>query len=129
MLFLKNPFLSLIFSGIGTLSVLLGLGGGLFSVPTLLAFRVPEKKAIGTSAAITCLMTIVGTLVFLALGWGETEIRGNIGFIHLRAFWVIGIVSLFFAPIGAKLAHRLPDQLLRQVFGVVLILTGISMLV
>lgn len=125
----SNPLLSLIFMGIGALSVLLGLGGGLFSVPTLTAFRVPQKNAIGTSAAITCLMTIIGSIAFLVLGLGQVEMEGVIGFIDLPAFLTIGIISFFFAPLGAKLAHQLPDHTLRRVFGVALILTGISMLI
>lgn len=121
-------FFSLIFFAIGLLSVILGLGGGTFSVPTLSAFRVPAKQAIGTSAAITCLMTTIGAIAFLILGLGEVHAPGSFGYINLSAFLIIGIVSLFFAPLGARLAHRLPDQILRRTFGVILVLTGISML-
>ncbi|MBS0652165.1 MAG: sulfite exporter TauE/SafE family protein [Verrucomicrobia bacterium] len=125
----QNPVFSLIFMGIGAFAVILGLGGGLFSVPTLTAFRIPQKSAIGTSAAITCLMTIIGTVAFLILGLETVQIPQSIGFINLPAFMIIGFVSVFFAPVGVKWAHELPDQILRRVFGIVLILTGISMLV
>jgi uncharacterized membrane protein YfcA len=124
----NNPIFSLIFLAIGTLSVILGLGGGVFSVPVLTSFRLSSKNAIGTSAAITCLMTIVGTIAFLIVGWSAIDITGTIGYIDLSAFFVIGIVSACFAPMGAKLAHELPDQILRRIFGGMLILTGISML-
>jgi uncharacterized membrane protein YfcA len=125
----KNPIFSLIFMSIGIFSVILGLGGGLFSVPTLTAFRVPQKSAIATSAVITCLMTIIGTIAFLVLGLQTVQIPDSLGFINIPAFLIIGIVSFFFAPLGVKWAHELPDQILRRVFGIVLILTGISMLV
>ena len=124
----KNPLFSLIFTGIGALSVILGLGGGLFSVPVLTGFQIPQKNAIGTSAAITLLMTVVGTIIFLIIGYGTVEIPFSIGFIYLPPFLSIGIVSFFFAPMGARLAHRLSDQLLRKIFGAVLFLTGLSML-
>jgi uncharacterized membrane protein YfcA len=124
----KNPVFSLIFTGIGALSVMLGLGGGLFSVPVLTAFRIPQKNAIGTSSVITFLMTVVGTVIFLILGIGTVGVPHSIGFIYLPAFFVIGIVSFFFAPMGARLAHRLPDRLLRKIFGAVLFLTGLTML-
>lgn len=125
----KNPIFSLIFIGIGIFSVILGLGGGLFSVPTLTAFRVPQKRAIATSSVITCLMTIIGAIAFLLLGLETAQIPQSLGFINIPAFLIIGIVSFFFAPLGVKWAHELPDQILRRVFGIVLILTGISMLV
>ncbi len=125
----QNPIFSLIFMGIGIFSVILGLGGGLFSVPTLTAFRLPQKSAIATSAVITCLMTIIGAIGFLILGLETVNLPDSIGFINLPAFLSIGTISFFFAPMGVKWAHELPDQILKRVFGIVLILTGISMLV
>ncbi len=124
----KNPLLSLIFSGIGALSVVLGLGGGIFTVPTLLAFKVPQKTAIGTSSAITFLMTIIGSVAFLYLGLEKVEMSDSLGYINIPAFLIIGISSFFVAPYGVKMAHELPEQIVKRVFGIVMILTGISML-
>lgn len=123
----KNPLLSLIFSAIGACSIILGLSGGIFTVPTLVAFKVPQKQAIGTASAIACLMTILGTIAFLVIGIGQTDIPYSIGYIHLPSFLLIGITSFFSAPLGAKWAHQLDDAILRKVFGGVLVLTGISM--
>lgn len=125
----KNPVLALIFSGIGALSVVLGLGGGIFTVPTLIAFKVPQKTAIGTSSAITFLMTIIGSIAFLYLGLDKVQMPDSVGYINLPAFLLIGISSFFFAPYGVKLAHELPEQIVKRLFGIVMIMTGISMLV
>lgn len=124
----KNPWLSLLFFGVGTLSILLGLSGGVFSVPLLTAFKVPPKKAIGTSAAMACSMTIVGTCAFFVLGMDNLVVPYAGGYVYLPAFVIIGVTSALTAPLGAKLAHQLPDHLLRKVFGLALMGVGITML-
>ncbi len=124
----KNPLLSLIFFGIGTISIMLGLSGGVFSVPILTAFKLPPKQAIGTSAAMACSMTLVGTLTFFWLGMDNIAVPYAIGYVYLPAFFVIGVTSALSAPFGVKLAHQMPDRTLRQVFGLAMIIVGMMML-
>jgi len=40
----------------------------------------------------------------------------------------IAATSMVFAPLGSRLARRLPDRLLRRTFALVLLLVGLSML-
>lgn len=47
---------------------------------------------------------------------------------YLPALVCIGVVSSFTAPVGAKLAHRLPVGTLKKTFAAVLVLLSAKML-
>lgn len=113
---------------VGTLSAMLGIGGGLLLVPTLAYFHVPLKKAVGSSAATGLVISLTGGLTFLLLGLnGKTGSQA--GFLYLPALFWISIVSMLAAPIGVKWAHFLSGRWLRRIFGMVLTLAGILLLV
>lgn len=121
--------LSVISLFVSTISTMLGVGGGLINVPVLTHYHVSMKKAIGTSSALSFFISLLGAVYFLLLGAGSTEYPGTFGYIFLPAFIVISITALFSAPWGVKLAHSLPTDVLRKVFGVVLMLAGIGMII
>jgi len=114
--------------GIGGLSNILGIGGGVVTVPILLHYQVSAQKAIGTSAATGFIITLIGAIAYLLFGLQHKMPVESIGYVNLPAFFVISIVSFLFAPFGVKLAHKLPTLKLRCYFGVVLIFTGLSMI-
>jgi hypothetical protein len=122
----------LVLSGAGffisAISNILGIGGGIMTFPTLLYFKVGEKKAIGTSAIISFFVTLCGSLSYLYFGLGQTHMPQVIGFIDLPSFIILSVVSFLSAPYGAKLTQKLDAEKLRKIFGVVLFLTGICML-
>lgn len=107
---------------IGALSSLVGIGGGTLSVPFLSRVGLGVHAAIGTSAAIGFPIAAAGTLGYVINGWGVEGLpHGSAGFVYLPAFFGIASVSLFTAPIGARLAHRLPVSTLKRVFGLFLL--------
>ena len=123
----KWPFF--LWSGaIGAVSNILGIGGGTLILPFLVAHKVPTKKAIGTSAACSLLVTTIGAFSYLILGLKTIQIPQDIGYIDLPSFIIIGVVSFFTAPFGAKLAQKCSVQSIRRIFSIVLFLTGILML-
>lgn len=113
---------------IGSISTILGIGGGVITVPVLTAFRTPLKNAISTSAATGFLIALIGAASFFLLGLRQPVLNGSAGYIYLPAFIAIGITSSLFAPLGAKLAYALPSERLKHVFGIFLLIVGISML-
>ncbi len=114
-------------AGVACLANILGVGGGIFLVPLFLWYHMNEKKAIGTSIAITFLISLLGAIGYLFFGLGEITTSWSLGFIYLPAFAIIGITSYFAAPYGVELAHKLPTPLLRKIFAVSMIIVGLLM--
>jgi len=113
--------------GIGGLSSLLGLGGGILIVPLLLSYRYSEKQSIGTAAASGTLISLLAAIAFMYFGLNEVNLEGSIGYVYLPAFIAIGFGTVIFAPIGTKLAHQATGKKLRRIFAAVLIMIGILM--
>lgn len=116
-------------SVIGSLSALVGIGGGSLTVPFLAWCNQPMVRAVGTSAACGMPIAWAGVIAYLIAGWGETaHTTPAIGYVHVPAF--VGIVagSLLLIPVGAALAHRLPATALKRVFAVLLLLVGLRLL-
>jgi len=116
-------------TGIGAVSNLLGIGGGTLIVPLLNAYKIPHKKAIGTSSACSLILTTAGTIAYLIVGWENTQFPITLGYINLPAFVVVGITSFFSARYGVKLAHELNAKKVRKIFAVVLLVTGLMMVI
>ena len=114
---------------IGTISSLLGIGGGTMTVPFLSWSGTALPKAIGSSAACGLPIAIAGATGFVLTGINETGLPTySSGYLYWPAFVGISLASIVFAPVGAKLAHRLPVPVLRKVFAGFLVLLGIRML-
>jgi len=116
-------------SGIGAISALVSIGGGSLTVPYLVWRNIDIKKAIGTSAAIGLPISLAGTLGYVINGWHNTSLDEFIlGFVYFPAVLLISITSFVFAPLGAKMAHRLPVLILKKVFAILLIMLSLKML-
>lgn len=114
---------------IGIFSSLVGIGGGTLSVPFLVWCNIPMRKAIGTSAAIGLPIALAGSFGYIINGLGIEELpKYTLGFVHVKALVGIVAASVLTAPIGAKLAHRLPVDKLKKIFALLLYVLGIRML-
>ena len=114
---------------IGGISALVAIGGGTMSVPFLTWCNVKVQHAIATSAAIGVPIAVAGALGYAMSGWNEPDLPAySVGYVYLPAVLLISVVSVFTAPIGAKLSHTLPVHLLKKIFAVVLLLLAIKML-
>ncbi len=114
--------------GIGAFSSLLGIGGGVFTVPLMLSHGHPEKKAVGTSAVVSLMITTLAAIGYLYFGLKVEALEGSIGYIYLPAFVLVGLGAIIFAPLGARWAHQIDGTKLRKVFAGTLILVGILMI-
>ncbi|MES2885030.1 MAG: sulfite exporter TauE/SafE family protein [Pseudomonadota bacterium] len=115
---------------IGVLSALVGIGGGSLSVPYLAARRLPMVQAVGTAAAGGIPIAWGGALGFGVSGTGVVGLPGwHVGYISLAAFAGLAVFSVMTAPLGARLAHRLPAPRLKQAFALLLCAVGVAMLI
>lgn len=112
---------------IGFKSGVLGIGGGAISVPFLLYCGLPMSKASGTSASFTLPVAIVGTLSFLLLSPGYTDISWSTGYIYWPAVALVAPFTMIGAPIGTQLSHSISPQQLRRIFGLLLLVIGLRM--
>ncbi len=125
----KRPWRDGIGAIIGGISVMMGIGGGTLSVPIFTLYGLPVRRAVGTAAAIGLVIAIPGTIGFAASGWGKEGLPpGSLGYVNLIGFALIAPLSMAFAPLGARLAHAIPNVWLARTFALFLAATSIRML-
>lgn len=117
-------------TGIGLISALVSIGGGTLTVPYLVRHAVEIRKAIGTSAAVGLPIALAGTMGFLISGRAYTDASQlQFGFVYLPAVLCVSAMSFITAPIGARLAYKLPIPVLKKVFGVLVFSVSVKMFV
>lgn len=116
----KIPTILVIVAGmiIGTLSGLVGVGGGVLMVPLMvLGLGLRTKVAVATSLAITFCTGIVGSIGYIATGFDE--------FASLPPLVIGSIVG---AWLGVRLRVHTPDKALRVVFAGFMVVVAIRIL-
>ena len=107
----------------GFLSAPMGIGGGIFNTPILKIFGYPINIAIGTSAAIGFLTSLIGALGFIASGtYLNINAQYSLGFVNIPAFLIYAPVTMFMAKIGARTAQKASKKLITKLFGIFLFL-------
>ena len=103
----------------GTLSGMLGIGGGIVMVPALVfLFNLSQHQAQGTTLAL--MVPPIGLLAawtYYKAGYVDWKIAGFI----CIGFFIGGLI-------GAKSVVHLPEALLRKIFGVVFLLVSLKMI-
>lgn len=100
----------------------------LFTVPFLTWCNVRVQNAIGTSAAIGFPIAIGSSLGCIILAGAMPTFRPGAWDWYLPALvWMVP-ASMLIAPLGARLAHRLPVSTLKRIFACVLIALAAKML-
>ena len=108
-------------SVIGFLSGLVGAGGGFISVPFMVAHNISIIHAVATSAALGFPIALANTVGYVISGASLPNLPPHsLGYVWLPALAVIASCSVFTAPLGAKVAHRLPVAKLKKVFALIL---------
>ncbi|HQW19406.1 MAG TPA: sulfite exporter TauE/SafE family protein [Rhodocyclaceae bacterium] len=114
---------------IGFVSSLVSAGGGFMSVPFMLWSNVVVHQAVGTSAALGFPIAVGGFIGYVASGWNAPGLPPySFGYVYLPALIGVVLMSFSTAPLGAKLAHRLPVGYLKRAFGIFLVLLATKML-
>lgn len=113
-----NKLLKYILSFIvGLISSLFGAGGGLVAVPLFKRQGLGQKEAQASAIAVILPLCIISSAVYYYLGYFNfSDALGYIPF---------GIVGTF---IGTAIMKKLPDKILKKIFALFMIYTGINML-
>lgn len=116
-------------AAIGFASGLLGAGGGFISVPFMIRCNVAVRNAVATSAALGFFIAVANSAGYIYSGLQQVEGHdGMLGFIFWPALLVLSSMSMFSAPYGARMAHRIPMNQLRRVFSCMLFLMATYMI-
>ena len=103
----------------GTFSGLIGIGGAIIIIPCLvLFFGLSQHTAQGTTLAL--MVPPIGLLAawtYYKQGYVDLKIAGLI----CLGFFIGGLI-------GAKFAIKIPDEILRKIFGVVLLAASLKMI-
>jgi uncharacterized membrane protein YfcA len=105
----------------GLVSGTLGLGGGIVFIPSLvILWGFEQKSAQGTALAIMVPMTLLGALRY----WKNPEVDMSLTIILLIVLGaLVGVLA------GTELASRLPNQVLRKVFAIFLVIVAVRMFI
>lgn len=114
----------------GMVSAMVGIGGGTLVVPYLVMAGQSMQKAVGTAAACGFPIAASGVVGFIWMGTRVHQLDADwqTGFVHWQAFIGIIATSVFMAPLGARLARRLPHRKLSQLFSLLLLAVGLMLL-
>lgn len=114
---------------IGSISSVIGIGGATLTVPFLLWHNISIRNAVASSAACGFPIAVAGTAAYIISGWNVAGLPPyTLGYVNLPAFAMIIITSMITAPVGAALAHKLPERTLRIFFAVFLLVLSFEML-
>lgn len=116
-----QTFIILLLIGLvaGTLSGLVGIGGGIVIVPALIYFLAfSQKMAQGTSLAILLLpIGLLGVIQFYKQGY-----------IDIRVAAIISVAFFFGSYFGSRIALSLSQETLKKFFAVFMMVIAIKMI-
>jgi uncharacterized membrane protein YfcA len=106
---------------IGAVSSLLAAGGAFLTIPFLTWCKVPLRRAIGTAAANGLPIAVAGAAGYIVQGSRVAGLPSpSLGYVYLPALALVVMTSMLAAPLGARVAHRLPVKRLRVIFALLL---------
>jgi uncharacterized protein len=116
-------------TGFGAISSLVAAGGAAMTIPFMSWCNVKLHDAIGTSAAIGLPIALAGTIGYVSTGWSVPNLPAySLGYVYLPALAGVVVASTLTAPLGARLAHKLPVLMLRRLFALLLYILATKML-
>lgn len=118
-------------SAIGLKSGLFGVGGGALAIPYFNWLGLPPREVVGTTALLTWPVAVVGATAYglspLPLPMNDPLI-GIVGSVYWLGVLVMIPATVLMAPLGAMLCRIFPQDQLRRVFGVFLLVVGVRIL-
>jgi uncharacterized membrane protein YfcA len=89
----------------------------------------PIHRAVATTSGFGAAIALPAAVGYAIAGFGREGLPPwSLGFVSLPGFVILGALTAITAPIGARLAHRLPQATLKRAFAVLLAVVAINML-
>jgi uncharacterized protein len=95
----------------GVISGLLGIGGGIVTIPLMIALGYSPVQAIATSSLFIVMTSISGSIQ----NW-------MMGYLSFRKIMILGIPAFITTGIGVHFANRIPPHIILAAFGVILVM-------
>jgi uncharacterized protein len=109
----------------GLASTLLGIGGGLLMVPSMVwMLRIRQHRAVGTSLAV-----ILPTAIAAAYRYDREAVARHLPGLDMGVILWLALGGVIGAVFGAKLANAIGAKQLRRMFGVFVVLVGMWMII
>ncbi|MEQ1489872.1 MAG: sulfite exporter TauE/SafE family protein [Terricaulis sp.] len=120
---------ALIAGALGLLSAMMGIGGGAIGVTVMTLCGRPIHQAVATASGFGAAIAIPAAIGYAIVGWGRVGLPPwSVGFVNLPGFVFLALLTTITAPLGARLAHRLPQLALKRAFALVLAILAVNML-
>jgi uncharacterized membrane protein YfcA len=111
-------------AGVGFLSGLVGIGGGIFLAPIMHLIGWARAKRIAASASVFILVNSIAGLVGQLMKINDPVLEG-----HLMSHWPLGVAVLIGGQLGSHVGIRfLPASLVRRVTAVLILYVAVRML-
>lgn len=125
----RGGFFHLVPFLMGSLSSMMGIGGGVMGVSVMSLYKIPIHRAVSTAAFFGFLISIPGTIAFMITGLDVADLPvGNLGYVNLIALFIVAPAAFLMAPLGAALAHKLEPRQLSFMFGLFLLFISSQMI-
>jgi uncharacterized protein len=103
----------------GTVNGLFGSGGGTIAVMSMvMLLKADEHKAHATAISVILPITIVSSLLYISKSH-----------VDLGITWKASVGGIIGGYIGARLLHICPENILKKVFGVLIIAAAVRLLI
>ncbi|GAB3379886.1 sulfite exporter TauE/SafE family protein [Lysobacter fragariae] len=124
----RGPLMSVAGGGIGALSAVVGIGGGSMTVPLLVWRGVAPVRAVGTSSACGVAIGLASAAGYALHAPDGALPQYAAGYLYFPAAIGVAAASVFAAPYGTALAHRLDGRTLKRVFSAFLVAVAASLM-
>ncbi len=121
----RGPLLAAAAVAIGTVSALVGIGGGSLTVPLLIARGARAVHAVGTSSVCGFFIGAASAVGYATLVPPADLGPTFVGYLFWPGALLLALSSVLFAPLGVRLAHAMRGHHLQRLFAVFLLAMGL----
>ncbi len=113
----------------GSLSGLLGIGGGIVAVPLMnLVLRMPIKRAVGNSANMIFFNALAGTISYLIATPPFQPPPMTVGYVNIPAAILLGLSSIMAVRLSVRIFLRTESKVVKIIYSFFLFIIGLKLI-